>query len=238
MPPTPYTLVIDLDDTTLKGLATSQYTLYGFRAFGAPPGSGATVWFQTSQLGERITLTWTDTYSAYTSHDTQAIAGGHITADNAFPLTQLSEKVGETLTVNQSTGLGTVAAGGTPGSVTVLNTTSTQLVCGLAQIQPPVPGATSPPATTPICAVELYGNNEVLLTPGAAVFLMFGTRPQLPVGQVVETSVGPGVLIPFSDATPSQTVSYDINNGWSGTGITKYPANTSMTILNVGTQPG
>lgn len=216
-----YTVTITMTDETLLDLQANNYVLYGFATVASAPPAQAVVWFQTTEFSETHTLEWTDTYAVYTEVR-QSVPGGGITGTNNYPL---QPGLGQTLTVTAPTGIGTLSGTGEAGTVTVVNTTSTQLTCGLSS-PAPVDG-TSP---QPLCSVPLFGHQEVVMTPGTAIFLSFDTMP-MPVGSVMAQTYSEGVLIPVTPANPTAAVTFDINAGWSGAG-TVYPPGTVLPRLS------
>lgn len=212
-----YTLILTMSEATLQSLAKDAYSLYGFAGLGAPPTAETPVWFQTAQLAETLTLTWSDSYAAYTE-TTQSIPGGQITGMNSYPV-----QLGDTLTVTSPAGLGTVAAGGPAGTVTVVNDTDAQFTCGLA-----LTSATGADPS-PISAHALPPNQQAVMTPGTDIFLVF--RAQVSSGTVTASSTSAGVLIPYPQGTATQTVTYDADQGWSGAG-TVYPPEASADLFS------
>lgn len=204
-----YTLVLTLSDATIQALSQGGFSLYGYAGLGAPPAADTPVWFQAARLARTLTLTWSNAYAAYT-RTTQPIAGGgQLTGMNVYPV-----QIGDTLTVTDPTGLGTVAAGGPPGSVSVINQSGAELTCGLALAAPGSSGA------SPVSAVQLFPHQAAGMTPGTDVFLVF--RTQSATETVTLSGTSAGVLVPFGDGTTTQTVAFDVNTGWSGAG-TVYP---------------
>lgn len=207
-----YTLVLTMSDATIQSLAKGAYSLYGFAGLSAPPAAGTPAWFQTPHLAETLTLAWIDGYAVYTQ-TTQPIPGGQVTAVNSYPV-----QLGDTVTVTPPAGLGTVAAGGQPGTVAVINQTDAPFTCGLALTSA---GGAAP---GPISAATLLPHQELVMMPGTDIFLVFVAQSS--TGTVTVTGTTAGVLVPYPQGTTTQTVTYDVDRGWSGAG-TVYPPDAS-----------
>ncbi|HEX2080112.1 MAG TPA: hypothetical protein VHG08_20595 [Longimicrobium sp.] len=215
-----YSVTIQMDQTTVNDLQSNGFNLYAFQAVQGASDGYPVVWFQTTTFALTTEVTWSEEYQAYTS-SSQLIPNGEIVASNSY-----SASLGQTLNVSNSTGTGTVVETGTSGAISINNQTSTQFTCGISEQQPNGTYA-------PLCAFPLFGNDLDVIAPIEQVFLMFATT-ELNTGTVIEQSYGQGILINLT-GTNSQTVSYDINGGWTWAGggnwATTYPANENLVPL-------
>ena len=149
-------------------------------------------------------MSWTKQYQAYFSKTFNGI-----TATFFKDL-----DLGQILQV-QSDDEGVIADGGRPDAVSIRNTLTTQLTCGVSQYQH------LDNAPKPFCAFPLYGLQEDVMVPIEKVLLMFSTTP-INTGDPIEQAhnpailqaYSPSILIDLTDAT-MRNVNYDINNGWS-----------------------
>jgi hypothetical protein len=199
--PSQYQVNISMSGPTVQALASNKFSLYGFKPVQASSAARPTVWFQTNDFSLTTNISWTESYQAYTSLS-QIIPNGTIVAEAAY-----DADLGQTLTVSNPMGIGEVVAG-TPNQqgIYILNQTSTPFTCGLSQQQPSG-------AYTPICAFNLFGHNMDVVVPIEQVFFMFSSV-ELNTGAVIEQGYGPGLLVNLTGAN-TQSVSYDINAGWS-----------------------
>lgn len=213
---TPYSITINLDTDTLQSLNQNGLQLFGFKAVQGPPQGMPVVWFQTAQFLSSTQVNWTEDYQAYISTTTQLNPQTTITAASSCSI-----DVGEVATVQN--GVLTPTQGPDNQGIRILNATTTQYTCGLAQQT----GGTGP--YKPICAFPLLPNLEDLLVPIEKVFLMFAT-PEVDTGMVLEESFSPGALIDLTGQT-SVTVTYSSkqSGGWvPQPGLTVFPPNTSL----------
>ena len=230
---TEYQITITMPDNTVTALTENGFSLYALLAVQSSAEGSPVVWYRTNDFALATAISWSDNYQAYTSRS-PIIQSGTITAGAAYPAT-----VGQTLSitnpmaigeVSQSTGTGPELSG-----ITFINQTSTQFTCGITLQQPTG-------SFGPICAFPLFGNNMDIIVPTQRVFLMFSSLA-VPTGSVIEQAYGPGILIDMTGVT-TQTVSYDINLGWSWAGgaswAQAYPPNQNLAPLLVrpGAAPG
>lgn len=198
---TPYNISIKMSDKTLEGLDLSKASLYLFKASASSMGGGApTVWSSTQAFSNDTEINWTESYAAYA-------AVGEVR--NGVTFNGSSAKnldLGESLLVAESA-ITKVSKVGTPGWITVTNTTTTPFACGLAQPGP------ADGKVAPICAFPLYGLHSDLIQPIEKVALVFATEAYKQ-GTVIEGSIGPAVLVDLT-GQQSAALTYDINGGWS-----------------------
>ncbi|HEY6553564.1 MAG TPA: hypothetical protein VI669_09420 [Vicinamibacteria bacterium] len=207
---------ITMSTSTMTGLLSSGSLLYAFRGVESSDLAARPLVWRQIQYSNLTTVVWQDLYEAYTSTDP-------IVANAAInPGFSVAVALGQTLNVTAG-GAGTVVAGGPAGDVSILNTTQTQLTCGLSQAGPAGSSA------LPYCAFPLFGSNLQQITPNEKVLLMFSTQ-SLPPGTVIGTaprapldallaSFSPSVLIDLTGAV-ERDVTYDLNAGWSWGGFT------------------
>lgn len=200
-----YSVAITMSQATVSDLVNSNYYLYGFKGVqSSDRASAPLVWLRTQSYSVNTNVAWSTQYQAYTS-PSPLRAGQPVNVGFAEPIT-----LGQLLTVQQSSGTGAVNTDGNPGSISILNDTSTQMTCGITE-----QGEQGAQAA-PVCAMPLYGNGLQLVVPVPTILLVFATLPIAP-STAVTTSYGPGIMV--NQATSQQcAVTFDINEGWSGGG--------------------
>lgn len=199
-----YQVTVSMAGPTVTALLESGYHLYVFKAISASDTAGRPlVWFWTQHYSQNTVLEWEEQYSAYTSF-TPIAPPAPISVGASYAIAP-----GQVLDF-QMEGVGVVTNQGQPGVLEIDNQTTSPSTCGIAQ---PHHVAGDVNASTPICALPLYGKHSQSFTPVAKVLLFFATAPVTP-GTPVETALGASVLIDLTDAK-ARSVSYDINDGWS-----------------------
>jgi hypothetical protein len=103
----------------------------------------------------------------------------------------------------------TAIDGGQTTAISIQNLSDTTYTAGISLSQI---------GTAPICAVTLGDNNTVAIAPLEQILLMFATE-SYDAGTYIENAFSQGILINLTSST-SQTVNYDINNGWTWDGGT------------------
>jgi hypothetical protein len=222
--PSQYQVNISMSGETVTSLSQNGFSLYGFQVVQSSSGGSPTVWFQTNDFALNTAIVWSVNYQAYTSQS-QIIPQGTITADASYPA-----DLGQVLTVSNPMGIGdvsdTTGTGAMQMGISIINQTTTPFTCGISQQQPSG-------GFGPICAFPLFGNNMDVIVPIEQVFLMFSSIP-VNTGTVIEQAYGPGILINVTDPN-TQSVSYDINQGWSWAEMASwaqaYPPNQSLVPL-------
>jgi hypothetical protein len=216
---TNYSVVINVDPASVTTLLQNGYQLYAFQGADGPANGVPVVWFSTNAISANNTIAWQENYSGYTSTTTNLANGVQITAAFSAPMS-----LGQEMTVGIG-GIGTVTNTGTTGYLEVLNNTTTQFTCGVSVYNP------TSQTSNPIAAFPLFGQGLDTFVPVEYAYFMFATQA-VNTGSVIEQSFAPGILINMTGQTSAVTVSYDINNGWTGPGITtNFPAGTSMAML-------
>jgi hypothetical protein len=192
---------------TLTALANSGFYLYGFKAAGNSDLAGRPlVWLRMLYYAATTIVSCTDQYEAYISNSPI------ISNEEVVVATAAGIMPGQTLQISAG-GSVAVLREGAPTSISILNTTSQLLTCGLSQIQ----NGTS----MPFCAFPLNGDGLNVIAPLEKVLLIFSTV-LIETGTVTDQSfsfAGPGayssgLLIDLNDDEQRQ-VSFDINEGWS-----------------------
>lgn len=215
-----YRIAITMNQSTLLSLANGGFFLYTFGAVRCSDKAGVpAVSSQIQNYSLNTVVSLGAQLQAYTAPQSPLTPGQTIVPGFATDI-----ELGQTLNINQAGSTGTVVNGGNPSAITVVNQTTTPAVCGTAT---EVSGA-----AVPVCAFPLYGNGIELIAPIASFLLLFSTTPAAP-GTLVEMSKGPGVLVDCS-GSPSRSVSFDINNGWSWGGYAwaqSVPANANLVPL-------
>lgn len=221
---TTYQVNISMQGDTVTSLSDNSFSLYGFQVVQASAGGSPVAWFQTRDFALTTNIAWEVGYQAYTSRS-DIKPSLKIVAEASYPA-----DLGDVLTISNAMGIGEVGQGSPSqaktNGISILNTTNSQFTCGLQQQQP---GG----GFGPICAFNLFGNNMDVIVPVEQIYLMFTALP-IHTGAVVEQAYGPGLLINLTESH-TQTVSYDINGGWSwaenGSWAQKYPPNQSLVPL-------
>ncbi|WP_406069442.1 hypothetical protein OG372_16975 [Streptomyces sp. NBC_01020] len=200
-----YAVRVNMPAGTVRQLTASGHRLLMFKAVQSEQSTGGlpVLWSSTSTYTTRTELAWTEQYYAFVTPgdtpDGARLAG--------VDLTRVSP--GQTLDVGAGA-RSTVIGGGTPGAVTISDTTATPLSCGLAQ---PAPAGGAP---VPVCALPLAGQGQNVVFPLGQVVLAFAAGPSAP-GSVVESAPGPAVQVDLDRMSPAD-LSYDVESGWSWDG--------------------
>jgi hypothetical protein len=227
-----YQVIITMPQATADTLNKNGFQLYGFKAVTGPAGGKPVVWFATSNYGLSTKVKWTESYKVFTSRSTDVGPNTQVSVDNDYPAA-----LNDVLTVDSTTGTGTVADGGPEDAISVVNTTSSPFSCGISQLQ--ADGTFAPLAVFP-----LFGNSEDEMVPVEKVFLMFASN-QVDTGTVIEKSFSSGILIDLTGAPQdgsgavTRSVSFDINSSWAdndATWGTVLPPNTKLVPLLIGGQ--
>ncbi len=221
-----YQVTITMSGDTVNKLGENGFNLYGFKVVQSTAGGMPVVWFQTKEFALNTQIKWTESYQAYTSQS-EISPMVTIVAEASYPA-----DIGQTLAIANGMGIGevsdTTGTGAMKQGISILNNTNEQFTCGLSQQQPTGGYA-------PICAFPLFGNNLDLIVPTEQVYLMFSSLP-VNTGSVTEQAYGPGILINLT-GTNSQSVNYDINQGWTwqdqGHWAKTYPPNQNLVPLLV-----
>jgi hypothetical protein len=224
-----YQVSLTMAEDTVHDLINSGYYLYAFHAVQSSDKAGRPlVWIRVESYSVTTVIGWTEMYQAFTSQS--KTIKGQIHAGFFASITD-----GQILRVNEG-GTGVVTDGGRPATISILNSTTTQFVCGIS-----LKGALT-------CAFPLYGENEQVITPTAKVLLIFSTQ-RIAIGTVIEyisdprgsqyqgldslAAISPGILIDLC-ASHQREVSFDINDGWTwggGAWAQVVPANTNLVPL-------
>ena len=204
-----------MSQATHQALAKGKFTLYGFKAVQAFPNTGGpVVWVRNQNPNNSMQVSWDTNFQAYTSPSSIS-RGTTVQISFTAPI-----QLGQTLQV-QSNGQGSVA-GGTPNIIAITGQSSTgTFACGVTQ---QVNGSQAP-----ICAMPLLGATTVQITPIDKVLLTFATA-SLQVGTITMESPAAGGLIDLG-TNSSAAVSFDINNGWSGNGVTAVASGANLVPL-------
>jgi hypothetical protein len=215
-----YSVSISLNQTTIKALTSSGYSLYTFGAvFCSDSGGQTLVWSINTAFSANISISWGDGIYAYTaSRPIQQSDPIYVGSKSAIEL-------GQVMNV-EAGGIGEVKNGGVAGGCSILNTTTTEFLCGLCN---PVGGAVAP-----VCVFPLYGGNMQIIAPCPQIFLMFATEKFLPATPV-ETSYGPGLVVEMSGSA-NRNVTFDVNQGWAWGNFawaTAVRANSNITSLMI-----
>ena len=192
---------------TLTALANSGFSLYGFRAVSnSDLGGRPLVWLCMPHYAATTTVTWSNQYAAYISNS-PIVPNQKVLLGTGEDIT-----VGETLQVAAG-GIVTVVNEGPSTAISILNTTSQSLTCGLAENQNGT--------ILLFCAFPLNGNSLDVITPVERLVLIFSTVSVTP-GTVIDQSfsyAGPGAysaaIVIELDEDEQRSVSFDINKGWS-----------------------
>ncbi|WP_328318314.1 twin-arginine translocation signal domain-containing protein [Streptomyces sp. NBC_00388] len=200
-----YALRVNMPAGTVRQLTAAGRRLMVFKAVQSEQNTGGlpVLWASTDTYTTRTELAWTERYYAFvTARETPV--GARLGGVEFIPVSP-----GQTFDVGPGA-RGTVIAGGTPGAITISDTTAAPLSCGLAQ---PGPHGGLP---VPVCSLPLAGQGQNVVFPLGQVVLAFATDRSEP-GSVMETAPGPAVQIDL-DRMNSADLSYDVESGWSWDG--------------------
>jgi len=196
----PYTVTITMSAGTVTALSKSGNVLFGLRAVETSDRAAVpVVWMARSEYALTTRVGYGTELRAYTS--TSPIVDGKA-VEMGF---DVAIAKGQLLTVTDKGGAGKVTRDDMPRVVAVLNKTSDPYTCGVAELSS-VP--------TPVCAIPLHGNGNLLMNPVPKLFLQFATT-EVGTSTAMSTSGGPGVLIDQS-AAPRVELTFDIDTAWTG----------------------
>ncbi|MET9530760.1 MULTISPECIES: hypothetical protein [unclassified Streptomyces] len=200
-----YAVRVNMPAATVRQLTAAGHRLLMFKAVQSEQSTGGlpVLWSSTSTYTTRTELAWTEQYYAFVTAG-ETPAGARLAG---VDLTRVAP--GQTLDVGPGA-RGTVIGGGTPGAVTISDTTAIPLSCGLAQ---PAPEGGAP---VPVCSLPLAGQGQNVVFPIGQVVLAFAADAPAP-GSVVESAPGPAVQVDLDRMSPAD-LSYDVDSGWSWDG--------------------
>ncbi|SFU29577.1 hypothetical protein [Pseudoduganella namucuonensis] len=203
-----YQISLQLSDATVAALRQSDFRLYAFRGAdaGGPEGQ-VLVWRAFAELAQEMVITWGAGLAAWT-----CVAG-----DDAPSVFYFDTAPGDTVSVTQDDGDGSVARAGAADAISVLNYTTSSLYTGLAE--PAGDGG-----YRRLARFHLYGETSQALRPSGLVLLAFSTEAWQP-GQAVPKLAGTapaggapgssaGLLVRMADGETAHAVGFDINQGW------------------------
>ena len=207
-----FQVTIMLDQATATALLKSGYRLYAFKAVRNSDLAGQVlVWFGSDLIGPRFVIAWNAAYAAYVTRSQQDPPE----IDATFPIAS-----GQTLSITDPLGTGSVLRTGQPGAITIQNNSDVPFRAGIAQ---DIGGG---PVPQPLNAFPLYGNSVQVITPVERILLAFSTRAWQP-GQAVDSLAAPspasnaqhagtGALLVDMDGAGEmgRSVAFDINRGW------------------------
>lgn len=195
-------ITITMSPTTLSSLRGMGYALYVMRAFNTTNAAGKPlVWLATTTFLVNTVIECDIGYEAYVSLS-QEMSFGTVVSMSTAPV-----KLGQTATFDAQ-GQSTVADGGNPDGVTLVNAGNMAFTSGLAA------GAGGP--VTPLIAEPLYGLGENIVVPLEQFLLTFSTQGIAP-GTLIVHAMSQSLLVDMTNAT-ERSVSFDINEGWSAGG--------------------
>lgn len=220
--PMTYTVNISLPGTTASTLASGGYNLIGYKGVNTNSTNAAPlVWFvyPAAQLAPNLTLTWSESYSAFVSANTQLSQNTQITAANS-----ISASLGQDVVVAAGAAM-TAQAGMQTNGIQITNNSTAVWNCGISQL--------SPTGTmTQLCALPLLTGNTDTIVPVEKIFLAFSTAP-VNTGTVIYTMSSAGAVM---DLTFNQSVSATYNgSAWTandgGSWLTPVASNQSFAGL-------
>ncbi len=183
-----FTLEIEMDEDTVTALTDGNFALYGLRAVATSAPSGEpTIWFNTTDFGLNMSVSWVEQYSMYTSKLKSFGQNTIIRATNNYPAS-----LGEVLTVTNRSGVGDVAASDEyPAYLAIDNQqTSEPFIAGICTLDPS--GDYQPSG-----AFKLYGHNLDLFQPITKAAFFFASAPHNN-GTVIQHAVTQGFLVDFT----------------------------------------
>ncbi|HEY0015637.1 MAG TPA: hypothetical protein VGC13_04940 [Longimicrobium sp.] len=193
----PLQVTITMSTATVTNLITSGYSLLAFAAVRCSDDAAQPLlWMARREYGRTNVVQAPRRFQAYT-------VPSPVQAGQVVPGYQENILLGQMLTVGE-TGTGAVTQGATPRAITIRNTSSRPLGCGISRVVDGRPA--------PICRLPLYGHNGQVIEPVPTILLMFSNLESA-AGAPFDTAVGPGVLLDLRTVRQAQ-VTYDINGGW------------------------
>ncbi|WP_327296641.1 twin-arginine translocation signal domain-containing protein [Streptomyces sp. NBC_01197] len=200
-----YAVRVNMPAGTVRQLTATGHRLLMFKAVQSEQSNGGlpVLWSSARTYTTRTELAWTEQYYAFVTA-AETPEGARLAG---VDLTRVSP--GQTLDVGEGA-RATVIGGGTPGAVTISDTTAMPLSCGLAQ---PAPEGGGP---VPVCALSLAGQGQNVVFPVGQVVLAFAAGPLEP-GSVVKSAPGPAIQVDLDRMSPAD-LSYDVESGWSWDG--------------------
>ncbi|MEZ4471343.1 MAG: hypothetical protein R3F60_11190 [bacterium] len=210
-----------MSDATADALAEGGFALQGFAAAHTSTGGvQPLLWFQSEAFGPQTTITWEPVYAACTF---QEDGSGAVTlrARACYAI-----EPGQRLRVTGEAGTGAVFNDGEPGLITLENDTDRVQQGGISL------------GGGPIASAPVFGSGGILsFDPQPVVLLSFSTIHG-EVGQAMEATSGPGILLPLTSGEPP-SITFDINDGfsWEEPGAQAVPAGSALAPLLNGPTP-
>jgi len=208
-----YEVIITMSNATVEALKQNGFSLYVFRA-ATTSGSRAVplIWMRMDDYAEQTQLAFNDEYGAYISNLLNQ-QGVTILTSSTIPA-----DLGRMVIVDDSEKL-SLGGQGAPGAISIVNRGTMELTAGIC--------ALTSAGLAPTVAMPLFGGAEVTASPVGTVMLMFSGFG-MNAGTVLTQSNGPGMLLHLSDAVEQPHVTFDINAGWSGAGVTPVSAASDL----------
>jgi hypothetical protein len=200
---TQYSLSFSMNSTTVTELQSQGMHLVGFKGVTASMignDVAPTIWFESTTYATNTSVSWAETYSAYTTQ-TDIESGVTIIGSNQYPINMT-----QTLNITSNAGVGSVV-NGTKQNISIDNQTSTPFTVGLEQ---QVSGNAAV-----MCAFRLHGHFKLTMVPQERVLLMFATDA-IDAGEVVLKAESQGILVNLGISGTNPTgITYDIDKGWA-----------------------
>lgn len=201
--PDEFKILVNLDNDTLEQLDHDKYWLYGFKGVEAKNGGGQpALWFKTDDFGPQTVISWTESYQAYWSENTEITDRLKIgiSGNDDIELSQYYD-------VNDN-GTSKVTGGGPSSQITIRNKGNKARSCGISQKA--LDGGFSP-----LCVFPLHGNNRDAIMPKLSVLLIFESQ-LFETDTVYMQAFGRGLLIDLTnELSHKREVAYDINKSWN-----------------------
>lgn len=240
-----YSLIINLSQDTVMELNKGSYTLCCFLACQSPNANlgKPLCWGVTKTFLNSVRISWQDSLCGYisTSSITENASiyipqpltmfqPAAVTSKNAVDAVTASTyqiQLHQRMLI-QNYGAISIDQNNSYNTVLIQNNTSTPYSSGIGILD------NLDNKYYGICALNLFGNNNIQIAPVNKAFLMFSSK-DVQHNTVISVSESAGMLIDFNGSIDNtRTVSYDINCGWSSNqevwGVT-YPGGTDLKNL-------
>lgn len=231
-----YSLIINLSQETVMELNKGNYTLCSFLACQSPNANlgEPLCWGVTKTFLNSVRISWQDSLCGYISTSSiaenaiiyipQPAAGTSRDAVDAVTASTYQIKLRQRMLI-QNYGEISIDQINNNNTVLIQNDSTTRYLSGIGVLD------NLDNKYYGICALNLFGNNNIQIAPVNKAFLMFSSK-DVQHNTVISVSESAGMLIDFSGSIDNtRTVSYDINSGWSSNqeswGVT-YPSGTNL----------
>lgn len=194
-------LTIDMNETTIDQLRDHHFALFGLHAIATSASGAPTIWLSVHYLERHLEVSWTETYSMFTTRHAAHAPSTKVVAAHNYPA-----PLGSVLTVSGNDGAGIVTPGGPAGHLEIDNTGRNELSAGLCIHD--THGMYQPAGVFDLVDVDLF-------QPVPKVAFFFSPIPHM-AGEIATRSLGPGVLLDYQMARNGElSIEFDMHDGWA-----------------------